>query len=311
MKPTLGAAPDPYRISIPPHSKPATLARLASTFPPASLSENGPFSAATYAPVLRSLHAHYCSALHAVLAPFAPDPSDLAYVAAARWPGFVQPVLEEHWRRVQELSDDAAENAEVDEAELELEPPDEETRVRLLRHFTPTFTAALDALYPRHAHAAAWALAHPFGTDPSAAATSDGRAENVKELTRLGKFVLLAAYCASTNPAKSDLRMFGRLDDGSRRRKKGGGTRKTRAGVGSGKVKVCSCLSSHFSFFGELTRCMRHRCHSACSAQPHSRLTGLQPSLECSWRSMTQTFAQRRPFYTRYPARKRRSSSSV
>lgn len=47
------------------------------------------------------------------------------------------------------------------------------------------------------------------------------------------KYILVAAYCASYNPAKSDLRLFGRVSaDG--KRKRGGGTR--RAGYGRTRI---------------------------------------------------------------------------
>jgi len=50
----------------------------------------------------------------------------------------------------------------------------------------------------------------------------------------MSKFILVAAFLASTNPAKTDLRMFGRgLDERKKKRRKGGGPRK-----GSGKNTV-------------------------------------------------------------------------
>lgn len=224
---------------------PDVLSILEATFPTDTPSIDTHPPTRTYAPTLRPLHSHFCRALYSTLAPFTSDPSELAYVASARWPGFVQPVLEEAARQ-QEAA--AAENEEeVDgEVDFELVPPSEETRIRLVRHFTPSFTAALEALYPRHTHAAAWAEAHPFGTSEDSAPLSN--VDSVGMLPRLTKYVLVAAYLASTNPARSDVRMFGRLDDGSRRRKrKGGGTRKPRGGGNAGKVKVCYCSIHHCS----------------------------------------------------------------
>jgi len=41
--------------------------------------------------------------------------------------------------------------------ELQLAPPPEDTRMRLTRFFTPSFPAALEALYPRLTNASSWA----------------------------------------------------------------------------------------------------------------------------------------------------------
>lgn len=54
------------------------------------------------------------------------------------------------------------------------------------------------------------------------------------ELPIAARFLVLAAYCASYNPAKSDLRLFGRGTGPDGKRKRGGGTR--RAGYGRTRV---------------------------------------------------------------------------
>ena len=59
----------------------------------------------------------------------------------------------------------------------------------------------------------------------------------VQFLPRMSKFILVAAFLASTNPPKSDLRMFGRGVDDRRKRKKGGGTRKSAGKSGLAKVQ--------------------------------------------------------------------------
>lgn len=68
------------------------------------------------------------------------------------------------------------------------------------------------------------------------------------ELTLIEKFLLVAAYTASYNPPKSDIRLFGRgaLIDG--KRKKGGGTRRTGYGrVRIGKVSIKQIhINTHF-----------------------------------------------------------------
>ncbi|ORX36634.1 origin recognition complex subunit 5 C-terminus-domain-containing protein [Kockovaella imperatae] len=55
-----------------------------------------------------------------------------------------------------------------------------------------------------------------------------------QELSVAAKFVLVAAYCASYNPSKSDVRLFGRGTGPDGKRRRGGGTR--RAGYGRTRV---------------------------------------------------------------------------
>jgi origin recognition complex subunit 5 len=176
---------------------------------------------------------------------------EIAYIATARWPGFVQPLIDEHVRVQAEIQEERVAMMEAGEdVELEEDPenvwpeaPSEETRVRLLRHFTPTFTHALEQLYPRYQDAATWVF-QTAAEDTSAPSnvTTDNAIRLVQSLSRIGKFLLLAAYLASTNPAKSDVRIFGRLNDGRGRMKKGGGTKKARLGSKSGVNKVGQAL---------------------------------------------------------------------
>ncbi|KAH9950766.1 origin recognition complex subunit 5 C-terminus-domain-containing protein [Amylocystis lapponica] len=234
IRPPLGASPEPYYMDVPTPSKTATLDILASTFSSATAAAgSGNSDPDAYHPALRPLHAHFISTLHSICAPFTRDPHELAYLAAARWPGFIQPVLDAHRA------------AHADTPSADLAPPPEDTRLRLLRLFTPSFTAALDALYPRHTHAAAWARAHapppgllarPAHQLPPPPRPAPPGAE---ALPRLAKFVLVAAFLASTNPPRSDVRMFGRgPDERRRRRRKGGSPRKARGRGGNVAVKV-------------------------------------------------------------------------
>ena len=199
--------------------------------------------------MLGPLYEHFIATLYSICSPFTRDPLELGYIAAARWPGFVQPILDAHRRRLQEREDDGN----------ELAPPREDARLRLTRLFTPSLTAALEAIYPRLSSAANWALTHapppdllavPPGRAPDAlatyAATSlasiNGTATEagIDALPRMAKFVLVAAFLASTNPARSDLRMFGRgPDERAKRRRRGAGTpRKPKPGTTGTAVKV-------------------------------------------------------------------------
>lgn len=169
-----------------------------------------------YDPSLSQLYAHYIALICGVCFPFVHDIDELAYIAAARWPGFVKPILSS-----------AHSNGAV-------RIPSEDTRLRLIRIFNPTVTNALESLHPRLTNAADWAAANepdanvldqPFGQIHSPAAkpgTGIGTLQDadLSSLPRMSKFILVASYIASTNPAKSDLRMFGRgLDEKKRRRR--------------------------------------------------------------------------------------------
>ncbi|KII85482.1 hypothetical protein PLICRDRAFT_44784 [Plicaturopsis crispa FD-325 SS-3] len=222
IKPSLGASPDPFYIDIPPPDKQAILQRLVSSFYTTSSSSQS----LVYHPSLASLHEQFVSVVYSTCAPFTQDPNELAYIAAARWPGFVQPVLDEHER-----------NAE-DNDELELAPPGEDARMRLIRLFTPSLTAALEALHPRLTNATDWArdnapkpnlLSARLAPAPAARNAKGDKKDDsgLDVLPRMSKFILVSAFLASTNPSKTDLRMFGRgPDERKRRRKKGGATRK-------------------------------------------------------------------------------------
>ena len=178
-------------------------------------------------PVLLPLYHQFLSTLFDVCSPFTQDPNELAYIAAARWPGFITPILDEYRR----LLDEARDN-EGDEGEYELTAPTEDARIRLIRLFTPSFTTALEALYPRLSNAAEWAvdnqpqrnlLSSGFSganlVDKSVPQTPQGTLTDV--LPRMSKFILLAAFLASTNPTKSDIRMFGRALHERKKRKRG------------------------------------------------------------------------------------------
>lgn len=206
-----------------------------------------------YHPALLPLYKHFSTILYSICSPFTHDPHELAYISAARWPGFVQPVLDEHkhkmklWRDKLEADPETQMNS--DENEEVLKPPTEDVRMRLMRLFTPSMTVALESLYPRLTNASAWARANvpepslltlplsqssPSKARPSPMMTQTKTVAGSGDvLPRMSKFILIAAFLASTNPAKSDLRMFGRGLDERKKKRKGGGPRK-----GSGKNNI-------------------------------------------------------------------------
>ena len=122
-----------------------------------------------------------------------------------------------------------------------------QARIRLLRLFNPSLMNAVENLYPRNMERTEWTAANSF---PAGFRLNDSRfgaklpsgalvdsPNSIPKLSVLSMFIVLAAYLASYNPAKTDYRMFGRgVDEKSRRRRKGGGTRKTKPGT---VAKVC------------------------------------------------------------------------
>ena len=196
-----------------------------------------------YHHALQPLYEQYVETLYNTVSVYTNDPIELQYVAAARWPGFVRPLINQYEELVQQAEEEGSDPPE-------LEPPATDGRLRLFKFFLPTFTAALDALYPRLNNAADWAADNDYNAGQSSvAANCDGLSNKVKpasgikvdHLPRMSKFILIAAFVASTNPPKSDLRMFGRgAEERKKRRrksaspKKGGGAQtivKVRTGI--------------------------------------------------------------------------------
>ncbi|KAJ7843132.1 hypothetical protein B0H14DRAFT_3456437 [Mycena olivaceomarginata] len=156
MRPPFGGSPDPYYVDVSPLSKEALLDRLNSAFRALSSQSEHPIEANPYHPNLRSLYAQYLSVLLDSCSVYVQDPNELQYIAAARWPGFVKPILDAH------NHPDEDEDVDMDgnDSESALKPPPEDVRMRLIRIFKPSFKAALEALYPRLDHAAHWAASN-------------------------------------------------------------------------------------------------------------------------------------------------------
>ena len=252
MRPLVGSAPDPLYVRPPGLSKTGQWSLVEETSVLISRSDIIQIvvnyfpqdESNSHSPVLLPLYHQFLSTLYDVCSPFTKDPNELAYIAAARWPGFVTPILDEYQR----LRDEARENPGGEE-EFELTAPTEDARIRLIRLFTPSFTTALEALYPRLSNAAEWAadnqprrnlLSSGFSganlVDKSVPQASQGSLVDV--LPRMSKFILIGAFLASTNPTKSDIRMFGRALNERKKRKRG-----IVASSRGGAVKVSSHLS--------------------------------------------------------------------
>ncbi|KAG7440099.1 uncharacterized protein BT62DRAFT_976133 [Guyanagaster necrorhizus] len=262
MRPSLGASPDPYFVDISIPTKEACVAHLCSVFQSCQTEPN--LSLNPYHPALEGIHASFASILCDACFPFTNDPDELAYAAAARWPGFVQPILDNHaMERGKDDSNlterDDNEHLFTDDAMLvddthDFVTPPEEVRMRLNRYFKPSITAALEQLYPRFSNAQDWADANKPSPEaleivfpvhrvdhlskPRIGVTvKEKPAEPYRNLTRMSKFILISSFLASMNPAKSDLRMFGRgLDEKKRKRRRI--TKAPSAKIKSGPIKI-------------------------------------------------------------------------
>lgn len=217
----------------------AIIQNLIALFLQTTESHDSPF----YQPALQALYANFASVLCDVCYPFTHDLHELQYISAARWPGFAQPVLDS--QRSQDSSEDDGDIF----SEPDIIPPSEDIRMRLSKYFNPSMTGALEHLYPRLTNATDWSVANRPESDlldkpPAELGPIKVVNPNVIEeqsgletLPRMSKFILVAAYLASMNPTKSDIRMFGRgLDEKKRKRRR---THVTKASkTSSGKVQI-------------------------------------------------------------------------
>jgi origin recognition complex subunit 5 len=238
---------------------------LTQSFTSQSLSNHSQPPTSPYHPSLTPLYSHFITLLTDICFPFIHNPYELQYIAAARWPGFVKPVLDEYERERADESMDVDMDLDTEEEEEQGKSkkptfilPSEHTRMRLNRLFSSSLTNALESLHPRLSNATDWALSnqpepnllsksfthtqqqrqHP----PSNATLPLVTATGINTLPRISKFILVASFIASTNPPKSDIRMFGRGLDEKKRKKRirrvGGGGRKVKADGTTTAAKV-------------------------------------------------------------------------
>ncbi|KAF9044305.1 origin recognition complex subunit 5 C-terminus-domain-containing protein [Panaeolus papilionaceus] len=241
IRPSFGASPDPYYVDVCPPAKENIVKTLVGNF--SELSKRWDETRNPYHPALQSLYSHFITFLCDVCFPFTHDQQELQYIAAARWPGFVKPTLDKY------------NSHDEDEMETQaiITPPTEEIRMRLSKLFNPSLTSALEALLPRQTNATEWSLANEpppnlLSLTPAHAAqaitktktekySAPESAAGMKDLPKMCKYIILASFLASTNPAKSDLRMFGRgLDDKKRKRRVHKQSGKAKANAGPAKI---------------------------------------------------------------------------
>ncbi|KAF8320008.1 hypothetical protein DL93DRAFT_2224917 [Clavulina sp. PMI_390] len=271
LRPPLGASPTPLFFNIPPLDSTQIINHLVSLFQRASARRRSAKPIHPYNPRLKPLYEQFAQALYAACSPTTNDPAQLAYVASARWPGFVAPLLND-WTAEDAVRAEAmdVDQQEEDEDESVLYPlPTNDGVLRLLHTFKPTFIPAINALLPRLTTAQAWAaaneppatvrLSQPLSLSlPSISSSSTLNASvpsaieliesRLRGLTRRTKILLLASYVASFNPARTDARMFERTTEGvakrARRKKRaaapvggGAGSPSKKVGGGGGPMK--------------------------------------------------------------------------
>ncbi|KAK1235701.1 hypothetical protein PQX77_001072 [Marasmius sp. AFHP31] len=235
VRPPLGAALDPFFFDIPVPTKEATIEHIGSKF---SSHAEGSAQIHAYSPELESTYRQFISVLYDSCDPFIKDPQEIQYIASARWPGFIKPVIDDYKRLLEEA-------VRIDEPPPPFDLPSEETRMRLVRALLPTFKSAMEDLHPRTTSAVDWCNANEPAPDimekmfqtpgllsPSRRARDEIKDANdtrgkskakegrIEALPRQSRFILLASYLASSNPAKTDLRMFGRGVDEKKRKRK-------------------------------------------------------------------------------------------
>jgi origin recognition complex subunit 5 len=168
--------------------------------------------------------------LLATLSPLLPSspPSELAYLASALWPIYTSslpPHFEQHLLH-RPYPDPS------------LPPPPLAITVKLLTDLKAAMAvplaAAIEFVLPRLSGSAEFTDALlPRPGDVLGIKRGVPRPPPL-ELPLVARFLVVAAYCASYNPAKSDLRLFGRAVGGDGKRKRGGGTRR----AGYGRVRM-------------------------------------------------------------------------
>ena len=184
------------------------------------------------------LYPRFLDLILSTLLPLTSLPSEIDYLSSALWPIYTSslPPHLEQTSLGRPLPDP------------ETPPPPLVITVKLLtdlkHQLTLPLTAAIEDVLTRQIGRS------DFTTAMLAPASDTGRTRRVVpkapglEVSMIEKYLLVAGYCASYNPAKSDLRLFGRGTGPEGRRKKGGGTR--RAGYGRvriGKVSLDPRLS--------------------------------------------------------------------
>ncbi|TXT08935.1 hypothetical protein VHUM_02409 [Vanrija humicola] len=156
-------------------------------------------------------------------------PAEVAFAADALWPLYTA-TLPPHAEQALLGREDPPADAEPLAISVKL-------LTDLKHQLSLALALAAESLLPRSVGRAAFVRAlHPLGEDGAprqVSARSIPRPPGL-DLPLAAQFLLVAAYCASYNPAKSDVRLFGRGTGPDGKRRRGGGVR--RAGYGRTRV---------------------------------------------------------------------------
>ncbi|KAI8146558.1 origin recognition complex subunit 5 C-terminus-domain-containing protein [Fennellomyces sp. T-0311] len=158
----------------------------------------------------------FCEVIYTIFNHNCKDVNELKYIAALLFPLYIKPIRD---RQVQM-----------------------QEKAKLLKHAQPYFAQATDKLYLREISSAEWnrearrlELEDADG-DMAFLTRPVAREKGEFDLPYYTKFLLLASYLASYNPARFDVRYFSKAGE-ARAKKKGGGTRKAKAEQGGGKMR--------------------------------------------------------------------------
>ncbi|KAG8930174.1 hypothetical protein FRC00_001247 [Tulasnella sp. 408] len=220
-----------------------------------------------YDPIFKPLYSTFLGVLYDACTPYTTDPDDLAHLAYAMWPGFIRPVLEDWWAEEQALEGGGEEKGEdeplssKEEHQRKLQGqralPTDSAIPLLIRHFLASFNTSFSPLHNRSVSAKSFLNAQ--ATQPSfrlsqrfsapAMANINASLSTLPKKTALGldgskdgldlsaslskqkKLLLAAAYISSFNPARTDLRMFGRVAEGVMKK----GRARRAGGISTGK----------------------------------------------------------------------------
>lgn len=191
-----GGGIEPFLIRFPEYSREDTIKILQLDFRPPATTSDQPQALdlefyTSFLEVIYSIFCHNCK-----------DINELRYFAALLFPLYIKPIQE----------------GLVETTE----------KAKLFKYAQPYFAEATEKLYLREISSAEWTQeTKDFDTQDdtlgSFLSSKVGRAEF--ELPFYTRFLLIAAYLASYNPPRFDVRYFAKSSE-ERSKKKGGGTRK-------------------------------------------------------------------------------------
>lgn len=206
-----GGSLEPYLIRFPEYTREDTLKILQLDFTPATI------QSINEEPIEldRDFYTGFLEVIYSIFCHNCKDINELRYFASLLFPVYIQPLKEER----------------VEKHE----------KAKLFKFAQPYFADATEKLYLREISSAEWSQETKNLDDiPDDAIIKRhpemmGRAE--VELPYYTRFLLIAAYLASYNPPRFDIRYFAKTTNEERKKKKGGGTRKFVDKAGGGKMR--------------------------------------------------------------------------